>query len=141
MKSSTTPPRPCSPGVNSAQAIQPTRPQRLEAQQLNHEELNYSTQTMQPRIQFSSGYSSHKASTLRSPSAQFEEINYSTQAMQPKSQFSSGRIAHKASAAQFAELFSSGRPQRPRSLNGSVMKSSTTQLRPCGLRASSAQAE
>ena len=141
MKSSTTPPRSCSPGVNSAQAIQPTRPQRPGAQQLSHEELNYSTQAMQSRSQFSSGYSAHKASTTRSPSAQFEEINYSTHAMQPRSQFSLGRIAHKASAAQFSELFSSGRPQRPRSLSGSVMKSSTAQLRPCSPRASSAQAK
>ena len=40
----------------------------------------------------------------------YEMLNYSAQAIRPKSQFSSGRIAHKASAAQFAGLFSSGRP-------------------------------
>ena len=105
------------------------------------EELNYSTQAMQPKSQFSSGSLAHKASAPRSPAAQFDELDYSTPAMRPKSQFNSSRIAHKASTAQFAELFSSGRPQRPRSLSDSIMKSSTVQLRPCGSRASSAQAK
>ena len=95
---------------------------------------------MQPKSHFSSGYSAHKALAPRSPAAQFEEFNYSTQAMRPKSQFSSGKIVHKASATQFVELFSSGKPQRPRSLSSSVMKSSTAQLRPCSPRASSTQA-
>ena len=78
--------------------ISSARPQRPGAQQLSIDELNYSTQAMQPKSQFSSGNSAYKASALRSPAAQFEELNYSTQAMQPKSQFSSGTSAYKASA-------------------------------------------
>ena len=95
---------------------------------------------MQPKSQFGSGYSAHKGSAPRSPAAQFKGFNYSAQTMRPKSQFSSSRITHKASATRFTELFSSRRPQRPRSLSSSVMKSLTAQLRPCSPRASSAQA-
>ena len=39
---------------------------------------------MQPKSQFSSGYSSHKASAPRSPVAQFEELDCSTHATQPR---------------------------------------------------------
>ena len=39
---------------------------------------------MQPKSQFSSGYSSHKASAPKSPVAQFEELDCSTHATQPR---------------------------------------------------------
>ena len=60
--------RPCSLRVSSAQAIQPTSPQRPES--TSSEELNHLTQAMQPKSQFSSGSSAHKASASRSLEAQ-----------------------------------------------------------------------
>ena len=71
--------------------------------------------------------------------------------MYPGSKFSSGSLAHGASAAQFqrAKLLKKGhiaaepvqlRQISPRSLNSSVLKSSTAQLRLGSLGASSTQA-
>ena len=62
LMSSTTLYRPCSLSVRSAQAIQPTRPQRREPAAM-FDELDYSAQAMQPKSQISYGYSTHKAST------------------------------------------------------------------------------
>ena len=75
---------------------------------------------MQPKSQFSSGSSAHKASAPKNLAAQVKELNYSGQAMQPKSQFSSGSSAQKASApgnlaAQFEELNYSAQAMQPRS--------------------------
>ena len=88
--------RPCSLRVNSAQSIQPTRPQRPEP--TSSEELNHTTQAMQPKSQFSSGSSAYKASASRSLEAQSKystaqrkpcspriaQLRLLTQAMQPK---------------------------------------------------------
>ena len=75
MESSTAQLRPCGPRANSAQAEEPTKPQR-------------------PNLQSSSA---QEGLSPRSLVAQFDELSYSTQAMQPNSQFSSGYSAHKAS--------------------------------------------
>ena len=106
----------------TAQFSELLSPQGLSAQEPSSsvDELNYSTQAMQPKSQFSSGYSAHKASTPGSLVAQFDELNYSTQAMQPKSQFSSGYSTHKASTprsptAQFEEFNCSAQAIHPKS--------------------------
>ena len=94
LTSSTTLLRPCSLRVRSAQAIQPASLSAWSPA-AQFDELDYSTQVMQPKSQFSSGYSAHKASAPRSPAAQFDELDYSTQAMQSKSQISSGYSARR----------------------------------------------
>ena len=50
MESSTTPPKPCSPRVTSAQAIQPTRPQRPGAQQLSLTNSTTPPRPCSPRV-------------------------------------------------------------------------------------------
>ena len=64
LTSSTTQHRPCGLRVSSAQAIQPTRPQR-PGPAAQFDELNYSAQSIQPKSQLISGYSAHKASAPR----------------------------------------------------------------------------
>ena len=75
---------------------------------------------MQPKSQFSSGFSAHNGLSARSPVAQFDEFDYSAQAMQPKSQFSSGFSAHnglsaQSLVAQFNEFDYSAQAMQPKS--------------------------
>ena len=79
LTSSTTLLRLCSLRVRSAQAIQPTG---LNAQSpaAQFDELDYSTQVMQPKSQISSGYSAHKS---LAPGAQQLILTRSTTLLRP----------------------------------------------------------
>ena len=81
LTSSTTLLRPCSLRVKSAQVIQPAGlSARSSAAQFD--ELDYSTQAMQPKSQISSGYSTRKASA---PGAQQLSLTSSTTLLRPSS--------------------------------------------------------
>ena len=98
LMSSTTLLRSCSLRVISAQAIQPAGlSARSPAAQFN--ELNYSTQAMQPKSQFSPGYLAHKASV---PGAQQLSFTSSTTLLKPCSL-----------RVRSAQAIQSIRPQRP----------------------------
>ena len=98
LTSSTTLLRPCSLTVRLAQAI---HPQGLNARSpvAQFDELNYSTQAMPPKSQFSSGYSAHKASA---PGAQQLSLTSSTTPLRPCSL-----------RVNSAQAIQSIRPQRP----------------------------
>ena len=107
------------PALKTLASFQEVEVKRLHAM-TQFDELYYSTQAMQPKSQFRSGTSAHKATAPKSSAAQFDELNYFTQAMQPKSKFSSGTSAHKAStprsaAARFEELDYSTQAMQPKS--------------------------
>ena len=123
LTSSTTLLRPCSLRVRSTQAIQPTG---LSAQSLTaqFDELNYSTQAMQTKSQFSSGYSAHKASA---PRAQQLSLTSLTTLLRP--------CSLRVRSAQAIQPTSLGAKGQQLSLS-----SSATILRPCSLRFRSAQA-
>ena len=115
---------------------------------------------MQPKSQFSSGFSAHNGLSTRSLVAQFDEFDYSAQAMQPKSRFISGFSAHnslnvRSPIAQYDKLDYSAQAMQPKSQISSgflahmvtapeaqqlSMTSSTTLHRPCSLRVRSAHA-
>ena len=118
LKSLSTPHRPCSLGVNSAQTFSPLGlSARSPAAQ--NDELNYSTQARQPRSQFSSDHSAH------------EPTNSVRRAQPPNSgcvtqeSIKLRRSTHSASAHGAQQL---------------RMTSSTTLHKPCSLGVSSAQA-
>ena len=62
------------------------------------EELDYSTQAMHPKSQFSSGILAHKALAPKSPATQLKSSTTQLRPCSPKSQFSSRSSADKASS-------------------------------------------
>ena len=124
LTSSTTLHRSCNIRVRSAQAIQPTWPQRSEpnssvsrAQLLCISHAAYESDQL--RLSSPHGHSA------RSPAAQFDVLDYSAQVMQPKSQISSDYPTHMATAPGAQQL---------------SLTSSTTLHRSSNLRVRSAQA-
>ena len=118
LTSSTTLLRPCSLRVGSAQAIQLTG---LSAQSLasQFDELDYSTQAMQPKSQISSSYSAHKASA---PGAQQLSFTISTTLLRPCSlrvrsaqAIQPTGLSAQSPAAQFDELDYSTQAMQPKS--------------------------